>query len=366
MDVEPGSVVLLVPGSLDSRTGGYGYDREIVRGLMELGWRVNVRGLDVSFPQPTSEARAHAAAALAALPPHTLVLADGLAFGALGEEAEREAARLRFVALVHHPLALEHGLDPAMARALAASETRALRAARGVVVTSRATVASLTPYGVPPERVVVVQPGTAVAPLARGTRGTAPPRPDQPVELLAVATLTQRKGHDVLFEALEPLRHLPWRLTCAGGDHYQPDTTAALRAQVARLGLVDRVEFAGDLEASALARAYDRTDVFVLPTRHEGYGMAVAEAVACGLPVVSTPTGAIPDLVDDDSGVLVPIDDVAALTGALARIIGDDDERARLTAGARVRRDRLPRWSGAARQMAGALDRFGRDGVVQR
>lgn len=222
MDVEPGSVVLLVPGSLDSRTGGYGYDREILRGLMELGWRANVRGLDASFPQPTPEARAHAAAALAALPPDTLVLADGLAFGAMAEEAERESARLRFVALVHHPLALEHGLDPATARALVASETRALRAARGVVVTSRATVGSLAAYGVTPERVAVVQPGTAEFPLARGTRGVAPPHPDQPVALLVVATLTPRKGHDVLLEALASLRHLPWRLSCAGGDHYHP------------------------------------------------------------------------------------------------------------------------------------------------
>lgn len=366
MDVPPASVVLLVPGDLDTRTGGYGYDREITRGLMELGWRVDVCGLDASFPHPTAAARARAAAALASLPDGTLVLADGLAFGAMADEAEREAARLRFVALVHHPLALEHGLDPATTQALVASETRALRTARGVVVTSDATVESLTPFGVAPDRVAVVRPGTSAAPLARGSRGVAPPHGDRPVELLSVATLTPRKGHDVLFDALASLRHLQWRVTCAGGDRFHPATTEAVHAQVARLGLGDRVAFTGDLDAAALARAYDRADVFVLPTRHEGYGMAVAEAVARGLPVVSTPTGAIPDLVDDTSGVLVPIDDVGALTRALDGIIGDDAERARLAAGARARRDRLPQWSDAARQMAAALRRFGGDGSVPR
>lgn len=362
----PGSVVLLVPGDLATRTGGYGYDREIVRGLMELGWRADVVSLAPGFPRPDEAARAGAAQALAALPDGAIVLADGLAFGALADEAEREAARLRFVALVHHPLALEHGLDDDARQTLRASETRALGAARGVVVTSAATVASLAPYAVPAERIAVVRPGTAHAPLARGTRGTAAVVADAPVELLTVATLTPRKGHDVLAEALARLPGRSWRLTCAGSTTMSPSTTSAFTAAVTRHGLADRVTLAGDLDEAALGRAYHRADVFVLPTRHEGYGMAVAEAVARGLPVVSTPTGAIPDLVDGASGVLVPFDDPSALAAALDRLVSDDDWRARLAAGARDRRGALPRWPDAARQMAAALVRFAAHGIVQR
>ncbi|MEZ5292876.1 MAG: glycosyltransferase family 4 protein [Vicinamibacterales bacterium] len=359
-------MVLLVPGDLATRTGGYGYDREIVRGLMELGWRVDVVSLAPGFPCPDDAARSDAVRALAALPDDAIVLADGLAFGALAGEAEHEAARLRFIALVHHPLALEHGLDDAARRALMASETRALAAARGVVVTSAATVASLEPYGVPAERIAVVRPGTAHAPLARGTRGTSPAFAEAPVEILVVATLTPRKGHDVLAEALARLSHDSWRLTCAGSTTMSPATTAAFTASLDRHGLADRVTLAGDLDELALGAAYDRADVFVLPTRHEGYGMAVAEAVARGLPVVSTPTGAIPDLVDATSGALVPGDDPAALAAALDRLVTDDEWRARLAAGARARRDALPRWPDAAREMAAALTRFGAHGVVQR
>ena len=65
--------------------------------------------------------------------------------------------------------------------------------------------------------------------------------------------------------------------------------------------------FVGELGEAALDQRYEAADVFVLPTRHEGYGMAVAEAVARGLPVISTPTGAIPELVDSGSGILVAI-----------------------------------------------------------
>ncbi len=363
----PRAVTLLVPGDLNLRTGGYGYDREIVAGLRDLRWRVGVVLLDGSFPYPTLEARAHASGALAALPDDTLVLADGLAFGAMADDAEREAHRLKLVGLVHHPLADETGLDAEAAQAFKATERRALHATRGIVVTSHATGRALgAHYGVARERIAVVMPGTAPAPVARGTRGTDGAGGSAPVELLCVATLVPRKGHDVLFAALEQLQHLPWHLTCAGSNTLHPATAAALREQLRVSGLAERVTLAGDLDALALSAAYDRADLFVLPTRHEGYGMAVAEAVAHGLPVVSTITGAIPELVDDRSGALVPMDDPAALAAALQPLVADDGARARVSAGARRRRDLLPRWPDSARAMAEALTRFAGNGIVQR
>lgn len=359
----PSAVTLAVPGDLEARTGGYGYDREIVAGLRALGWTVDVRRLDASFPFPTSYARAHAVAELAAVPTGGLVLADGLAFGAMAEEAAREAARLRLVALVHHPLALENGLAPEIARAFAESETRALACARGVVVTSDATAATLATYGIAGDDIAVVPPGTAPAPLARGTTGRAP----GPVAMLCVASLVERKGYDVLIAALARLKHLGWRLTCVGSHRLQPQTSAAIVEQVRASGLADRVTFLGELDQAALDAVYDTADVFVLPTRYEGYGMAVAEAVARGLPVVSTYTGAIPELVGKDSGILLEPGAVSGWTYALGLLLSPDwDLRRQLADGARARRDTLPRWSDAARAMAAALTRFSIHGILQR
>ena len=348
---------VVIPGDLETRTGGYGYDRRIIAGLRDRGWLVDVRRLDDSFPAPTPTARAHAASVLAAIPDGSTVLVDGLALGALPDEAEREASRLRIVALVHHPLAAETGLDPVRAAALEVSERRALAASRSVVVTSRATAARLADYGVTSDRITVVEPGTDPAPLARGSRLKSQVSSlSGDVALLCVATLTPRKGYELLIRALAAVRHRHWTLTCAGSLDRDPLTVARVRDVVRAEGVEDRIVLAGEMDTAMLAMHYDRADLFVLPTLYEGYGMVVAEALARGIPVVSTATGAIADLVGADAGVVVPPGDLAAFTGALSRVLGDADLRAQLSAGARRVRDRLPTWDAAAAAMAVALE----------
>jgi glycosyltransferase involved in cell wall biosynthesis len=344
---------VLVPGDLDTRTGGYGYDRRMIAGLRDRGWHVDVKRLDDSFPEPTSAARAEAAQVLAAIPDGSAVLVDGLALGALPEEIERAASRVTIVALVHHPLAAETGIAPALAAALEASERRALAAVRFVVVTSRATAGRLAEYGVAPHRIAVVEPGTDPAPLARGS-AVGPQR--STVALLCVATLTPRKGYELLLSALAAVPERNWRLTCAGSLERDEATVSRVRSLLRQHGLEDRVSLVGDLDAGALARQYDRADIFVLPTLYEGFGMAVAEALARGLPVVSSDTGAIRDLVGEQAGFVIPPGDLPALTDALSRVIADRALRACLAEGARRVRDRLPTWDAAAAAMSQALE----------
>jgi glycosyltransferase involved in cell wall biosynthesis len=128
------------------------------------------------------------------------------------------------------------------------------------------------------------------------------------------------------------------------------------------LDLEDRVAIVGEVETVPLADYYDGADLFVLATLQETYGMAVAEALARGLPVVSTITGAIPQLVGDDAGLLVPPGNTAALAEALGRVIGDASLRARLAEGARRKRDRLPTWDHAFETMHAALARLNTHG----
>ena len=355
----------LVPGSLDTRTGGSIYDKRMVESLRARGWAVEVRELDESFPRPTSHAREHAARVLAAIPDRALVVVDGLALGAMPGEIERESPRLRVVALVHQPLADEAGIDADAAARLEASERRALAAVRAVIVTGASTARALAHYGVARERIEVVEPGTERAPLARGSKkpsalGAQPFNNAEPfrLHLICVATLNAGKGHELLFQALSKIPHRNWRLTCAGSLNREPSTAARLRDQLRADGLEEHVSLAGDVDAKALSALYDSADLFVLATLHETYGMAVAEALAHGLPVISTTTGAIPELVGSEADVLVPPGDSDALAVALSTVLADPAMRQRLAEGARRVRDRLPTWEEAGGRMAAALERI--------
>src|SRR5262249_56370787 len=123
-----------------------------------------------------------------------------------------------------------------------------------------------------------------------------------------------------------------------------------------RLGLRARVSFLGDVGADALEREYERADLFVLASYLEGYGMALAEAAARGIPVVSTTAGAIPETVPPTTGVLVPPGDSRALAKALASLLDHDDARAELAAHARAAAAALPTWRSAAERFAAALE----------
>ncbi|MQA31539.1 MAG: glycosyltransferase [Luteitalea sp.] len=348
-------MTLVVPGRLETHTGGYIYDKRIVSGLRARGWPVEVRELDPGFPSPTASALAEAGQVLSAIPDRSIALVDGLALGAMPDHAERERSRLRLVALIHLPLAADAGLAPEVATKLRTSEQRALACASLIVVTGACTRSALAGYGVDPERIALVQPGTDRAPRSRGSGGAT-------LQLLTVATLTRRKGHDVLFRALAALPRHGWHLTCVGSLEREPDTVAALRGCLRDEGLESSISLAGDVDDARLEDYYLDADLFVLATLHETYGMAVAEALAHGLPVVSTTDPAIGELVGEDAGLLVPPGDAAALSDALGRMIGDAGLRARLSAGARRVREQLPSWDAASDRMAAALRRVATGG----
>jgi len=343
-------VTFAVPGDLEALTGGYGYDRRIVAELRRLGWQVDVLMLGEGFPRPSAAQKAIAAERLAAASADGPIVIDGLAFGALPEVATALQARRSLVALVHHPLALETGLAAAEAERLHRSERTALAAARRVIATSRMTAATLAAtFDVPAGSIDVVVPGTDRAPFFATGDGRSP-------RLLSVAAVVQRKGFDILIEALSRLADLPWHLTIAGDRTRDPAAVAVLDAAVARHRLAGRIDCAGAVPAERLAALYAGADLFVLASYYEGYGMAYAEAIAHGLPVIGTTGGAIPEVVPATAGRLVPPGNVDALATALCEVLGDSDLRGTLRTGARSAAAALPSWADSGARFGRALD----------
>jgi glycosyltransferase involved in cell wall biosynthesis len=345
----PGRLWFAVPGNIDTRTGGTLYDKRVMAELRGMGWRVGHLAWPALFPFPTADDLATVKASLTACPDDALVMIDGLAFGVLPDLALAESSRLRLVALVHHPLALESGLSPDVAERFRTSERLALSAARAVVVTSEMTATTLAAgYGVPPARITAAQPGTD-KPKSPVIRATA-----HPPHLLCVGTVTPRKAHNVLVDALAQIDRLDWHCTIAGSLTRAPDTAAALQRQIADKGLRHRVTLTGEI--ADLTPLYAQADLLVSSSRYEGFGMAIAEALAFGLPIVAARGGAVADVIPADAGVLVPADDPAALAAALRRVIEDRIYRDDLAAGAAAAGEKLIGWDQTAAVIASALN----------
>jgi glycosyltransferase involved in cell wall biosynthesis len=197
-----------------------------------------------------------------------------------------------------------------------------------------------------------VRPGNDPVPPALGSN-------DGVVRLLSIGSVLPVKGYDLLIAAVAMLKEMPWQLTIAGDRTRNPGVAAQLDAEIEAYGLGNRVAVLGAVAPGRVIELYLASDVFVLASRFEGYGMALAEAIAHGLPVVSTLAGAIPDTVPPGTGLLVPPDDATALAQALRRVIGNPADRRRLATSARAAAAQLPTWQDSARLFASAIEAVG-------
>jgi glycosyltransferase involved in cell wall biosynthesis len=340
-------LAFIVPGPIDTISGGYAYDRRIIAGLRDAGHEVHLVELPGQHPLPDDAAIASAAASLDALPPQTMPVIDGLALPAFDGCADLMATR-RFVGLIHHPTSLETGLTEADAARLRAIEQHLFPRLERIIVTSEPTAEKLaTDFGVDRARVTAVVPGTDDAPRAPGSGGPG-------CEILSVAALVPRKGHDVLMRALARLFDLDLHLTIAGGAR-DPVHANSLRALAEELKIAQRVGFAGELQGEALEALWQRADFFALATHYEGYGMVVAEALKRGLPVVVTSGGAAGALVTPQAGVVCSPGDVTTISKSLRRMIFDVGLRRECAEAAWQVGKTLPGWETQSRAFADAL-----------
>lgn len=343
----PRPAAFAIPGDIGTLTGGYIYERRLLEGLRANGRDVAHMQLPRSYPDPVPAEMARAVAALEAVDPARVLILDGFVSGAT-ETAGLARVLAPMVAVVHHPLAREEGLPQARRKHLYDTERANLALMRHVLVPSPHTKRVLVAdYGVPPDRVTVASPGVGPA--------SGPPAPVAPPLILSVGILHPRKGHDVLIAALERIRPLDWRCVIVGRA-WDAAHAAALERQTRASGLGDRLTLAGEIGAAALAQLYRQATLFALATRYEGYGIVFGEALRHGLPIVACRTGAVPDTVPDNTGLLVPPDSAAAFAAALSRLLTDPGALSRLRLAARAAGAALPGWDDTVAIAAGVLN----------
>jgi glycosyltransferase involved in cell wall biosynthesis len=309
----------------------------VCAGLARAGWSVRERAVPGAWPGARRADRAALARQLGSVPDGGVVLVDGLVASAAPEAVVPQADRLRLVVLLHLPLGAT--TDDAATRD---DEPAVLRAAARVLVTSAWSRRWLLErYDLPADHVDVAEPGVDLAPEVTGT-GTGD-------RLLCVAALTPGKGHDVLLAALAEVRDLAWHCACVGSVRRDPDHVGRLLRRLRDDGTADRVDLVGPRSGAELAASYAAADLLVLASRFESYGMVVTEALARGVPVLTTTAGGLPATLGRlpdgrRPGLLVPPDAPEALAAALRRWLDDDALRASLRQAARERRTTLTGW----------------------
>lgn len=342
----------IIPGDINTPSGGYRYDRTILEEWRALNVAFDLVNLSGSYPTPSDADKALAFSVLDECDEADITIIDGLAGGGFPELAEVLSKSTPCVSLLHHPLSLENGISQADASSLEASERKGLAFTKAVITTSPATsktVAKL--FAFDKAAIHTVEPGvTRAAPIEF--------RDKPPLSILSVGSITQRKGHDVLIKALALIKDTPWELSIVGPQNFDPTHFLELTDLCQKLGVSDSVTFLDSLSEDALSNEYAKADIFALASRYEGYGMAYAEAIVRGIPVIGTTAGAIPDTVPLDAGILVAADDVEAFSMALASLLNDPSLRHKKHLGALSVEPDFPTWSGSAKKFLEILERL--------
>ncbi len=188
--------------------------------------------------------------------------------------------------------------------------------------------------GVPGDRVAIVPPGIEAERFGPGAGGRNGAAADRPPTVLFLANVQVRKGVFTLVDAFETVAEaLPEaRLVVAGGGV----DADALRRRVAGSPAAGRVELLGSVGREAIAETLGRADVYCLPSFGEPFGISALEAMAAGLPLVTTSAGGLAHLVPPSGGLQVPPRDAGALASALLTLLRDPARRAAMGAANRA------------------------------
>jgi glycosyltransferase involved in cell wall biosynthesis len=350
-----GSTLLgFVTWDREDPTGGNVYNRALIAELRTLGMDVRLQKLAGSWPEGDASTHLALARALRAAPAS---LVDGIvACGSPDVVAAAVESGHEVTIVIHLPLSDELGIESARRQRYALLESRAVHAASGVLCSSRWAAAELSSrYG--RDDVGIAVPGVIPAAVAGGSQD-----PERP-HLFSLAALTPTKDQLTLVRALAQLADLSWTADMVGSDRVDPNYAAQVRAEVAGAGLAERIMMPGVLADQALDQKWEVTDLFVLTSRVETYGMVVTEALARGIPaIVSAGTGAVEALQEgattaETPGTAVPAADPESLAAVLRTWLTEPMLRHSWRQAALARRDTLPGWQQTAEAVLAYLNR---------
>lgn len=302
-------VGLVIHGPLDERSGGYLYDRYLVDYLRAAGDTVTVYSLPERFyPAQALDALNGSFWYKLANAPLDLLLQDELTHLSLcvGNYWLRSVTEYPIVSIVHHLKSDEPRLSGlnALIRTI---EARYLRSVDGFICNSTATRRSATAVG--GERTAVVaypggdrlrQASFSKEEIVQRTRAPGPLR------LLFVGNVIPRKGLHTVVEPLAGMEEVDWTWNIAGSLSADPSYVRCLRQKVEAHGLNDRIQFLGRISDATLRALMQASHLFLMPSTHEGFGIAYLEAFSFGIPVIASDKGGHTEFVNNkENSILI-------------------------------------------------------------
>lgn len=343
-------IALIIYGSLDTISGGYLYDRKLVEKLrasghevdiLSLPWRNYARHLLDNFSdriykqiQPKD---------------YDVVLQDELNHPSLIRLNARLRGELPLISIVHHLRISEQGIgfcNPA-GYAYRFFERQYLKSVDGMLFTSNETLKTVQAIGCLPEHHHVAHPSAShlnsTLSIAKSIKGLP--------KLLFVGNVIHRKRLLDILMALYIHVETEWSLTIAGRNDIDPKYTAYLKNYIEIRGMSERVRFTGPVSQQELVELYEKHDVFIMPSAHEGFGIVYLEGMSFGLPVIASSAGGAVDIVEHGkNGFLVEPDDEDQIANAIKQLSKPEVYR-KLSEGALQTYQAHPDWDTS---MAGA------------
>lgn len=338
----------VIYGALNTLTGGYLYDKMVVEGLVALGHKVEI----ISLPS-----RSYPGRLLYSVSPHLhdrlltgrfdILIQDELCHPTLfwvNRRFHRQTGPV-ILALVHHTLSSEPR-KKWLNKILATIERQYLSSVHGFIFNSKSTskqVASLVNQQCP--EVIASPAGDRFGPPLSSAAISA--RNQQPgvLELVFLGNVIPRKGLLSLLAALAKVDSKIWRLSIVGGLDFDSTHTAKARKLSEQLGIEDLVCFLGAQQDKKLVEILNNSHIFCMPYAYEGFGIAILEAMAFGLPaIVSTEGAAAETIRHKENGFLLAPEDMSGLGPILHNLYHDREELTALSLSARESYIQAPRW----------------------
>ncbi len=327
-------VAFITVGDTGRKTGGYLYNGRVISGLRRRGLGIEEVVAGGASPDEQRKAAPRLGSTFDPSRFDTIVV-DALARIAVAPHLDRWRAFRPVVALVHELPSVAGGESVARER----DYEELLLRADGLVAVSDHGKNLLRDRGVSLRRIHIVPPGFDGIPVGHGS----PDHRGGPVRALCVAQWIPRKGILTLVEAWTLQERRGAVLELIGETNVDPDYTARVRAAIDAAPRASIVE-SGCVSDASLGASYAAADLFVLPSRYEGFGIVYAEALAFGLPIIACDAGPVPELVGREAGVLIRPNDRDDLSAALDLLLGDPALRAKMSDAANRRASHLPCW----------------------